>query len=224
MRIMYKIALDGPSGGGKSTLAKMISAELGCLYVDTGALYRSVALYVCENGIDPHDAGAVISALDNIKIEMKHEDGKQHVYLNGRDVGDSIRTPQVSACASITSAIPEVRAFLLGLQKDIAKTNNVIMDGRDIGTVIFPDAQVKIYLFASPEKRAERRYLELKEKGVKTSYGEILAAVNERDKNDSERTASPAVAAPDAVPLDNSELDLDGTFRRAMEIIREKLA
>lgn len=220
---MINIAIDGPSGGGKSTLAKKIAQNLGYIYVDTGAFYRSIGLYMYDNGIDPTNKAAVISALDRIKLEMKYVGGMQKVYLNGADVGDRIRLPEMSMYASRVSSIPEVRTFLLSLQKDIAKQNNVIMDGRDIGTVILPDAQVKIFLSASNETRAERRYKELMEKGVKTTYEEVLADIIRRDENDKNREVAPAIAAPDAVMLDNSDMDADETLTAALKIIGEKI-
>jgi len=223
MTDMINIAIDGPSGGGKSTLAKRIAKELGYIYVDTGALYRSIALYMIENNVDTADKASVVSALEHIDLDMRHENGAQQVYLNGVNVGDTIRTPEVAAGASTVSAIPEVRAFLLDLQRDIAKAKNVIMDGRDIGTVILPNAQVKIFLSASMEARARRRHLELKEKGIESSYEEILAAMIERDTKDSTRETAPAIPAEDAIHLDNSELDPDQTLDAALEIIRSKI-
>ncbi len=220
---MINIAIDGPSGAGKSTLAKMIAKKLGYIYVDTGALYRSVGLYMFDNGIDPKDKGAVISALSDIKIELRFENGEQKVYLNGVDVKDRIRLPEMSMYASHTSAIPEVRAFLLDIQKDMAKKNNVIMDGRDIGTVILPDAQVKIFLVASSETRAKRRYRELVEKGIETTYEEVLSDIIKRDENDSTRAVAPAVAAPDAVLLDSSDMNVDEALDAAIKIIEEKI-
>ncbi len=220
---MINIAIDGPSGGGKSTLAKSIAKELGYIYVDTGALYRSIALYMIQNNVDTSDKVAVIKALDNIDLDMRHENGTQQVYLNGVNVGDTIRTPEVAAGASTVSAIPEVRTFLLALQRNIAKEKNVIMDGRDIGTVILPDAQVKIFLSASMEARARRRHLELQAKGIESSYEEILAAMLERDTKDSTRETAPAVPAEDAIHLDNSDLDPAQTLEAALNIIRSRL-
>lgn len=220
---MINIALDGPSGGGKSTLAKMIAKELGYIHVDTGALYRSIALYVLKRGINPQDAEAVSAVLADIQLDVKYENGKQQICLNGEYVGDAIRTPEVSSATSIVSSIPAVRSFLLATQKNIAAERNVVMDGRDIGTVILPDAQVKIFLSASKETRAKRRYLELVSKGVQTSYEDILAAMIERDSNDEHRQTAPAIAASDAILLDNSELDLNGTLQAALAIIRSKL-
>lgn len=217
-----KIALDGPSGAGKSFLAKAIAKDLGIVYVDTGALYRTIGLYVKRSGVKPDDTQAVEALLPEIKLELKYVDGAQKVILCGEDVGDAIRTPEMSMYASAVSAIPAVRTFLLDIQRDIAKENSVIMDGRDIGTVIFPDAEVKIFLTASPEARAKRRYLELSKKGIQTTYEDVLEDMIIRDKNDSTRDVAPAVAAEDAVILDNSELDEPGTVAAAIEIIRLK--
>jgi len=219
----YKIALDGPSGAGKSSLAKLIAAKLGITYVDTGAMYRSIGLYIKQQGIDPNDNDAVIRALPDIRLAIRFENGEQHIYLCDSDVGDSIRTPEISMYASRVSAIPEVRTFLLDTQRNLAKESSVIMDGRDIGTVIFPDAEVKIFLTASIEARAKRRVLELQAKGMSVTYDEVLNDMKLRDKNDSEREVAPAVAAEDAVLLDNSLLDMDGTVQAALKIIQEKL-
>lgn len=220
---MIKIAIDGPSGSGKSTLAKNIAKELGFIYVDTGALYRSIGLYMFEHHIDTDTPSAMIAALSGINLKLMHIDGKQTVYLNDENVGERIRTPEISRMASIVSSIPEVRAFLLDLQKDMANRYNVVMDGRDIGTVIMPDAQVKIYLSASAENRAKRRYEELCAKGVKTTYETVLEDLVSRDVKDATREIAPAVAAPDAVPLDNSGLEAHETLQKAMEIVRNKL-
>lgn len=219
---MYQIAIDGPSGAGKSTLAKILSKKLGFIYVDTGALYRSIGLYVAKKGVAPDDKAGVIALLPEIDLALTYREGVQVVLLNGEDVGESIRTPQMSMYASAVSAIPEVRTFLLDTQRNIAKTNNVIMDGRDIGTVILPEAQVKIFLVSSFEARAERRVKELAEKGIATTYEEVLADMIERDRNDSTRAVAPAVPAKDAVHLDNSHLTLEGTVEAALAIIREK--
>ena len=220
---MINIAIDGPSGAGKSTLAKRIAAELGYIYVDTGALYRAIGLYVYERGADPSNAGRVIELLPEINIELRYTDGAQSVILNSRDVSDDIRLPNISMYASSVSKIPSVREFLLDLQRDMAKNNNVIMDGRDIGTVILPDADVKIFLTASDEGRAKRRFLELTEKGVETTLEEVLAEMKARDKQDRSRKIAPAVPAADAVILDNTELDFEGTVEAALEIIRSKI-
>ena len=223
MHMFFKIALDGPSGAGKSTLARMIAKRMGILYVDTGAMYRSIGLYMYENGIDKENEAAVIAALPRVCLAIRFENGEQHIYLCDEDVGDRIRTPEISMYASRVSAIPAVRAFLLQTQRSLAETNSVIMDGRDIGTVIFPDAEVKIFLTASAEARAKRRLLELNQKGIKTTFEEVLTDMQERDKNDRERTIAPAIAAEDAVILDNSELDTEGTIRAALSIIEDGL-
>lgn len=217
-----QIALDGPSGAGKSSLARAIADRLQIVYVDTGALYRSIGLYVRDRGIDPKNEKAVTACLPDIELRMTHEGGEQHIYLCGHDVGDKIRTPEISMYASAVSAIPAVRAFLLDTQRSIAATTSVIMDGRDIGTVILPDADVKIFLTASPEARARRRAAELAAKGIATTYEEVLADMAERDKNDSTRKTAPAIPAADAVFLDNSDLDVEGTINAALAIISKK--
>lgn len=217
-----KIALDGPSGAGKSTLARAIAKKLGIVYVDTGALYRSIGLFVRSRDVDPKDNEGVIACLPDISLEMRFEGGEQHIYLNGTDVGDRIRTPEISMYASAVSAIPAVRTFLLDTQRSIAEKTSVIMDGRDIGTVILPDAEVKIFLTASAEARALRRTAELAAKGIKTTYEEVLADMTERDHNDKTRATAPAIPAADAVLLDNSDLTLDGTIDAALAIIGEK--
>ena len=221
---MIKIAIDGPSGSGKSTLAKALSKKLGFVYVDTGALYRTVGLYVTENGVSYTDKEKVVSMLPEIKVDLSYdESGAQHVLLNGNDVGDRIRTSEIAAAASAVSAIPEVRAFLLDTQRNMALTHNVIMDGRDIGTVIFPDAQVKIYLVASNLARAERRCEELKAKGEDKTVEQVLSDMAERDKNDSTRKTAPAVPAPDAVFLDTSAYQPEETLDAALKIIMAKV-
>ena len=219
---MIRIAIDGPGGAGKSTLAKAVAKKLDILYVDTGALYRTVGLYVRRLDIDPKDAKAVGESLGGLNIEVRYEDGAQKVYLNGENPGDAIRTPEMSMYASAVSAIPAVRAFLLETQKDIARKNSVIMDGRDIGTVILPDADVKVFLTDSPECRAMRRYKELLEKGQTVRYEDVLAEMNQRDHQDSTREIAPAEAASDAVLLDNSDLDLEGTVEAVIALVREK--
>ncbi len=221
--MFYKIALDGPSGAGKSTLAKSIARSLGILYVDTGAMYRAIGLYVREHGVAADDEERVISLLPDIKIELAFRDGTQHVLLCGEDVGDRIRTPEISMYASRVSAIPAVRAFLLDTQRELAKNASLIMDGRDIGTVIFPDAEVKIFLIASVEARAKRRTEELLAKGMQVTYEEVLRDMETRDKNDRERTVAPAVAAPDAILLDNSGMEPEETLAAALSIVRDKL-
>ena len=222
---MINIAVDGPAGAGKSYLARQIAKRLGYIYVDTGALYRSVALYMTEAGVSPSDSEKVKSALPHVSVSLDYgDDGEQHVFLNGTDVSTEIRKPEISLAASSVSAIPEVRAFLLGIQRDMAKTHNVVMDGRDIGTVIMPDAQVKIFLCANEKARAKRRYLELTEKGVATTLEAVENEMNQRDRNDSTRKIAPAVPADDAVILDNSDLDREGTIEAALAIIAGKLS
>ena len=220
---MYSIAIDGPSGAGKSTLAKALAKELSFLYVDTGAIYRTVGFFAKQNGIDPSDEEKLSERFDDIKINLEWKDGSQHVILCGQDVSELIRTPEMSMYASAVSALSKVRAFLLDMQRNFAKENNVIMDGRDIGTVVLPDADVKIFLVAGSENRARRRHKELLEKGQNVSYEEVLSDMIKRDKNDSERQTSPCVAAPDAVLFDNSALTLEETINKALEIIHEKI-
>ena len=212
---MIRIAIDGPGGAGKSTVARAVAARLGIVYVDTGALYRTVGLFVKQAGISPDDAPAVAACLGDITLEIKYLDGTQHVFLNGEDTGDSIRTPEMSTYASKVSAIPAVRAFLLDTQRSIAATNSVIMDGRDIGTVILPNAEVKIFLTASEECRAMRRYKELVGKGQTVTYEEVLADMRERDGRDSSREVAPTAMAEDATLLDNSDM----TFEETVEAI-----
>ncbi len=214
-----KIALDGPSGSGKSTLAKNLARHYGFVYIDTGALYRTIGLFVCNRGIESTDAQGIISCLPDIKIEMKLENGGGAVYLGGKRIGDEIRTPIISKYASDVSKVPEVREFLLETQRAIARENNVIMDGRDIGTVILPDAQAKLFVFASAEARAKRRYAELLERGVDTTYESVLADMQWRDANDSQREIAPAIPAEDAVMFDNSLMDIDEMVQNAIKII-----
>ena len=219
---MFKIAIDGPSGAGKSTVAKGIAAKLGIVYVDTGALYRTVGYFVRQKNADPKNADEVGALLPEIKIEIKYVDGAQHVYLNGEDLGDKIRTPEMSMYASAVSAIPAVRAFLLDTQRDIARNNSVIMDGRDIGTVILPDAEVKIFMFASNEARAMRRYKELIAKGEDVKYEDVLSEMIERDNNDRNRDVAPAVPASDAVMMDNSNMSVEENVDAVIDLIRSR--
>ena len=219
---MIRIAIDGPSGAGKSTVAKALAARLGIVYVDTGALYRTIGYYVRKKETDPKDALAVEALLPEIEIELKYENGTQVVYLNGENLGDRIRTPEMSMYASAVSAIPAVRAFLLDTQRSIAKTNSVIMDGRDIGTVILPDADVKIFLTASNECRARRRTDELNAKGMPASYEDVLADMIERDRADSTRDVAPCVPAPDATTCDNSWMTPDECTEGLVRLIEEK--
>ena len=220
---MYSVAIDGPSGSGKSTLAKTLSKKLGWLYIDTGAMYRTVGFYAKRNQIEPNDEKSLEKHFSKIDIKLEWIDGSQHVFLNGEDVSDKIRTPEMSMYASAVSALPAVRAFLLEKQRDFARNNNVIMDGRDIGTVVLPDAQVKIFLKAGNEERARRRYEELIAKGQDVKFEDVLDDMLKRDKNDSTRAAAPCVPAHDAVLLDNSGFEPEMTERKAMEIINAKL-
>lgn len=219
---MIRIAIDGPGGAGKSTVAKAVAKRLDILYVDTGALYRTVGLYVRSKNVDPKDAQGVGALLPEIKIEVKYENGAQRVYLNGVDHGDAIRTPEMSMYASAVSAIPAVRAFLLETQKDIARKNSVIMDGRDIGTVIIPDADLKIFMTASAECRAMRRFKELTERGQSVKYEDVLAEMNQRDGQDSSRAIAPTKAADDAIYFDNSELDFEQTVDAIIKMVDER--
>ncbi len=214
------IAIDGPAGAGKSTIAKMVSAEMGYIYVDTGAMYRAVALYLTENNIADED---IEKSLADVDVSLKFVGGVQRVYLGDRDVSERIRTPEISMAASRTSAIPAVRARLFDLQQKLAHENNIIMDGRDIGTVVLPDADVKIFLTASPEERANRRYKELSEKPDCPAYEEILKDIIQRDYNDMHRETAPLKQAEDAVPVDTTELTLEQSAQRIAEIIKEKL-
>ena len=219
---MINIAIDGPGGAGKSSVAKAVASRLGIIYVDTGALYRTVGYYVRKKNVDPHDADGVAALLPEIDLEIKFEDGCQWVYLNGENLGDAIRTPEMSMYASAVSAIPAVRAFLLDAQRNIAAKNSVIMDGRDIGTVILPNADVKIFMFASPEARAKRRFAELQAKGQNVKYEDVLSEMNERDSNDRNRATAPAVPAEDAVMFDNSDVDLEGSIQYVIDLVLKK--
>lgn len=219
---MINVAIDGPAGAGKSTIAKAAAKELGFIYVDTGALYRAVAYNAVKTGaID--DEQKIINMLDSTKVELKYVNGVQAVYLNGEDVSAFIRTPEISMGASKVSAIPQVRAFLLNLQREIASTNNVIMDGRDIATVVLPNADVKIFLFASPECRAERRYKELIEKGESVSFDDVLKDVNQRDYQDSHREIAPLKPSDDSIMADTSKLTLQESIDLIVNTIKEKI-
>lgn len=219
----YAIAIDGPAGAGKSTVARRLAQELQFLYVDTGALYRAIGYRIQRAGIDPADADAVAAALTDTAVSLQYVAGEQRVFLGDEDVSDSIRTPEVSMAASAVSAIPAVRQFLLQVQRDMAAHHSVIMDGRDIGTTILPQADVKIFLTASPESRARRRYTELLEKGVDTTYEAVLADMEKRDYDDAHRAASPLRRAADAVLVDTSHDDLAGSIRRVKEVILGRL-
>jgi len=218
------IAIDGPSGAGKSVLAKGLAKKYGLIHVDTGALYRAIGLYMYRNGIDKADKQKVTENLKNINLELKFIDNVQCVILNGENVNDYIRTPEISMYASAVSAIPEVRQFLLNTQRNICKKGGVVMDGRDIGTVIMPDADVKIFLVASVESRAQRRYEELIQKGLDVKYEDVLNDIIKRDENDRTREIAPAVAAPDAVVLDNSGFTPEQSLAAGIEIVENALA
>ena len=218
------IAIDGPSGAGKSTMARSVAKTLGYLYVDTGAIYRTVGLFGLREGVSLDDADAVAALLPRIGIEIDYgPDGTQRMHLNGEDVSDAIRRPEVSLAASKVSALPAVRAFLLDMQRDLARTHNVIMDGRDIGTVVLPDADVKIFLTASAEERARRRHLELQERGMDDSYETVLADIKERDLRDSTRAAAPLRQAEDALLVDTTGHDLEASLAMILQSVREKL-
>ncbi len=219
----FNVAIDGPAGAGKSSIARAAAKELGFIYVDTGALYRAVGVYGLRNGIDNKNAEAVAGMLPHISVELKFRDGVQHVYLNGEDVSEEIRTPPASMAASDVSAVPAVRQFLFDLQRDIAAKNDCIMDGRDIGTVVLPNAQVKIFLTASPEARAMRRYKELQEKGSKDTYEDVLADLLQRDYNDSHRAVAPLKPAEDSITVDNSGLSLEDSIEQVLSVIRAAL-
>lgn len=219
-----RIALDGPSGAGKSSVAKAVAAAAGLVYVDTGALYRTVGLYMADHSIDAYDTGAIVAALPDVEISLAYENGTQIVRLCGEDVGERIRTETASYYASAVSKIPEVREFLLKTQRDIAARGGVIMDGRDIGTVIMPDAELKIFLTATPEERARRRYEEQKKKGLDVSYGEILENIIARDKQDSERETAPLRPAEDAVVLVNDGFELPDSVDAIMRLINHRAA
>ena len=220
----YAIAIDGPAGAGKSTIAKVLAKELGLIYVDTGALYRTVGYFTTDRGIALDDVAGITAALSDLTVELKYVEGVQRVFANGEDVSDLIRTPAISMAASAVSAIPAVRDYLLATQRDIAAKNSVVMDGRDIGTVILPDAKVKIFLTASPESRARRRYDELQAKGDPATYEEVLADMVKRDYDDSHRATAPLKQAEDAVLVDTSGDTLEQSVARMKAVVAEKLA
>ena len=221
--IMVSVAIDGPAGAGKSTLARRLAADFGYIYVDTGAMFRTIGLYALRAGKDPKDNEAVDALLPNITLEFAFIEGEQHIYLNGEDVSAAIRTEEVGMAASAVGANPAVRAFLLEMQRDMAKTQNILMDGRDIGTVVLPNATVKIFLTASPEARATRRWKEYQQKGIDTPYEDVLADVKQRDYQDTHRAAAPLKQADDAVLLDTSELNFEQSFEAMKKMITEKV-
>ena len=217
------IAIDGPSGAGKSTLAKRLAERLGFVYVDTGTIYRTIGLRALRSGVDPKDAGAVAAMLDQVHLEIRYgEDGLQHMMLDGEDVTKDIRLPEVSRYASLVSAHPCVRDYLLEMQRSLARSHCVIMDGRDIGTVVLPDADVKIYLTAAPETRAKRRMLELEQRGTPEPFEKVLSDIEKRDWDDSHRAVAPLRQAEDAVLLDTTELDFQESAQALLKIIRER--
>ena len=219
---MITIAIDGPSGSGKSTISKIIAKKIGFINVDTGALYRTIAYFFLENKINYKEKSEVLKNLNNISVSLKNENFSQTIFLNGVDVTQKIRTNEISMVSSEISVIPEVRQFLLKLQRDIAKENNVVIDGRDIGTVVIPNADVKIFLTADPKVRAKRRYNQLISKGQSTTFDEILELINKRDYNDIHRKISPLKKADDAILVDNSNLNQQDTVYKLIEIIKKK--
>ena len=219
---MISVAIDGPAGAGKSSISKTASKKLGFIYVDTGALYRSIALNFIRKGADESLSCDIDGILKQTSVEIRFVNGEQHVFLNSEDVNDKIRTPEVSLMASAVSAKPQVREFLLDMQRNLAKTNNVLMDGRDIGTVVLPDATVKIFLTASEKVRAERRYKELCEKGIKADFDEVYNDIVKRDFNDMNRPVAPLKQAKDAILADTSALDFEQSVELIIRIIKEK--
>ena len=218
------IAIDGPAGAGKSTIAKRLAKELGYYYVDTGAIYRTVAYFMDLLGISPKDSDGVQRYIDELNIDIYYDEaGLQHMLMNGIDVTDDIRTPDISQKASLVSAQGVVRQMLLDMQRDVARENNVIMDGRDIGTVVLPQADVKIFLTASAEVRAQRRHAELMAKGAKDSFAQVLADIQKRDHQDSTRAIAPLKRAEDAILVDTSELDVDGAVAAIRQIVLDKV-
>ena len=220
---VINVAIDGPAGAGKSTVSRAAAKELGFIYVDTGALYRAVGVNALRKGIDTKDKPAVAETLSGISVDLVFENGEQKVLLNGEDVSVEIRTPPASMAASDVSAVPEVRAFLFDLQRDIAKRNNCIMDGRDIGTVVLPDAKVKIFLTADPEERAMRRFKELQEKGSTVTYKEVLDDLLVRDYNDSHREIAPLKPAEDSVVINTTGITFEESVNKIIETVKEKM-
>ena len=223
MSKFVSIAIDGPAGAGKSTMARACAQALGYLYVDTGAIYRTVGYYMRLMGVGPKDKDGIARLIDEVNIDIRYEDGVQHMILNGVDVTGEIRTPEMSMYASGVSAQPCVRAFLLDMQRQLARTHSVVMDGRDIGTVVLPDADLKIYLTASAEERAHRRCLELSERGTPEPYEAVLREINERDEQDMHRAIAPLREAADAIRLDTSALNFDESEQALLKLIQEKL-
>ena len=223
MSNFVSIAIDGPAGAGKSTMARACAQALGYLYVDTGAIYRTVGYYMRLMGVGPKDKDGIARLIDEVNIDIRYEDGVQHMILNGADVTGEIRTPEMSMYASGVSAQPCVRAFLLDMQRQLARTHSVVMDGRDIGTVVLPKADVKIFLTASPEARAERRRKELEEKGQPADFATVLADIEQRDYQDTHRAVAPLKQAEDAVLVDSSDIDFEQTFALLKKTILERI-
>ena len=221
---MISVAIDGPSGAGKSSLAKRLAKDLGYVYVDTGAMYRSIGLYAVRAGVDPKDEAAVTALLPQIKLAIRLVDGAQHIYLNGEDVSDAIRAENIGMAASAVSAHPPVRAFLLDTQRGLAADQNILMDGRDIGTVVLPQADVKIFLTASPEARARRRCLELEQRGTPEPFDQVLSEIQQRDWDDSHRETAPLRRAEDAVVVDTTELNFEESLAALLTVVRGKAA
>ena len=219
---MVSVAIDGPAGAGKSTLARRLAAEMGYIYVDTGAMFRTIGLYALRKGVDPKDNAAVSTLLPEIGLRVDCIDGEQHIYLNGEDVSTAIRTEEAGMAASAVGANPEVRAFLLELQRGMTKTQNVLMDGRDIGTVVLPDATVKIFLTAAPEVRAMRRFRELEQRGTSQPYDQVLREIVDRDYADTHRAIAPLRRAEDAVELDTGALTFEESLHLLLETIRRR--
>lgn len=218
-----KIAIDGPAGAGKSSVAKAAAKRLGYIYVDTGAMYRTVGLFVLKSGLNPKNKKDVLSVLDGAAIDIKYINGTQNIFLNGENVSDEIRKPEVSVAASDVAVVGEVRRRMVELQRELSKRENVIMDGRDIGTRVLPDADVKIFLTASAEERASRRYKELVEKGTECSYEEVLKDIKYRDKNDSEREIDPLRPADDSIIIDTTGLDVEQSEKLIVDTVNKKL-
>lgn len=218
---VYQIAIDGPSGSGKSTLAKGAAKALGIMYLDTGAMYRTCGLCAIKTGIEPKDVDAVSKMLESMDLQIRFQDGAQHMILNGEDVTGSIRTPEVSRAASDISSLPIIRTAMVDMQRKIAADQSFVVDGRDIGSVVLPDAKYKFFLTASPEARAKRRFLELQEKGTPQEYDEVLKDIIWRDKQDSERAASPLIKVDDAVEIDTSDIGIEETLEVLLEYIKE---
>lgn len=218
------VAIDGPSGAGKSTLARAVAGRLGYVYVDTGAIYRTIGYHIWKAGVDPRDGAAVAAELPKLRVELRYgDDSLQRMFLNGQDVSDAIRLPEVSRYASDVSAHPAVRSYLLEMQRSLARTHSVVMDGRDIGTVVLPDARVKIFLTASPEARAQRRMRELEQRGTPQPFAQVLEEIQQRDYNDTHRATAPLRQADDAVALDTTELNFQESEEALLCIIQKKL-